>query len=556
MDQSAVYTTLFSYDLLLHLFDHVRLAGTSTLASCARVCRAWEDPASYVLWRDLASFRPFWNLLAGRDFSREAKYLSAYWQYIDAEEFVKDIVEREQERWKRFLRRASHVRDIGAAACQKSELALIRVLTKYNDGQTFLPSLQRLSWRHAVPTDVSVLLLSSPSLQDLEISVSRLGMESTGGAFATPQRYELYDDVDPVFAGLAAAAPCLARFSLAGREGPGMAMLPSILGLTRLRELYLFNQSLVFNADHLRSILASLESLEVLFARIGDFDHTGASVHAPSLMELRLQGSSKDLCGVLSGFLDTPNIRVLLLKSIDGEYSQMDHYLFPLIASSTFARSLRKVSVVVLNDPSELVWNAPAATTSSYSAIIRPLLGLPDLEDVEICLANATIPCGDEDIAEIARAWRHIRTLSLAYSPIGAVRIRPSLASLQLFAEHCPQLRRLSMTKVTLPDDIEVPAVARSPAHPLEDLDLKMTFAVSMDHGRLEKALLAQYIDHLFPRLVLRDPEVFAARRTISLTPQYFTWGAVEQEIRAIRNQRPVPEEAEAAKASLNVTRA
>ncbi len=83
MDQSPVYATLFSYDLLLHLFEHIHLCGetgSSTLASCTRVCRAWEEPASYVLWRDLASFRPLLNLLAGRDMSGEAKYLSAYWQ--------------------------------------------------------------------------------------------------------------------------------------------------------------------------------------------------------------------------------------------------------------------------------------------------------------------------------------------------------------------------------------------------------------------------------------------------------------------------------------------
>ncbi len=83
MDQSLVDATLFSYDLLLHLFENIRLcgeSGSSTLASCTRVCRAWGEPASYVLWRDLASFRPLWNLLAGRDFSGEAKYLSAYWQ--------------------------------------------------------------------------------------------------------------------------------------------------------------------------------------------------------------------------------------------------------------------------------------------------------------------------------------------------------------------------------------------------------------------------------------------------------------------------------------------
>ena len=441
--------------------------------------------------------------------------------------------------WQHFLHRASHVREVESTACQKSELTLIRVLTKYNQGRTILPSLHKLSWRHAVPTDTSVLLLLSPSLQDLEMTISRLGLESTGGAFATPQRYGDYHDVDPVIVGLSAVAPSLARFSITGREGPGAAIIPHLTRLSHLRELYLFNQSIVLNADCLGSLLESLKNLEVLFARVANVSHSDTAVYTQSLQDLRLQGSSQDLCGVLSGFMDAPDLRSLQVKSVDGEYSQMDHYLFPLIASSTFARSLRRVSVVVLNDPSEIVWHDPN-TMTSYATIIRPLLGLPDLEDVEICLANTVLSCGEDDIAEIARAWPRIRSLTLAYSPIGP-RVRPPLASLQHFAEHCPELRRLSMTKLALLADVEVPSVPRFPPHPLSHLDLKMTFATwgeNKANRHLDYVLAAQWVDYLFPNLVLSDPMPYKDASLITQHAKYHGWTAIERHILWIRSQR------------------
>ena len=83
MRPSAVQTTLESYDILFYLFDHIHdlgKGGRAILASCAGVCHTWQEPASYVLWRNLASFHPLWNLLDERKFSPDAKWAAAFWQ--------------------------------------------------------------------------------------------------------------------------------------------------------------------------------------------------------------------------------------------------------------------------------------------------------------------------------------------------------------------------------------------------------------------------------------------------------------------------------------------
>ena len=80
----SVQVALNSYDILLHLFDHLQSSHTGSdrtaLSSCASVCRAWQEPASYVLWRNIPALHPLWNLLAGRNFPQEAKWISPFWE--------------------------------------------------------------------------------------------------------------------------------------------------------------------------------------------------------------------------------------------------------------------------------------------------------------------------------------------------------------------------------------------------------------------------------------------------------------------------------------------
>ncbi|KAI1789127.1 hypothetical protein LXA43DRAFT_1022645 [Ganoderma leucocontextum] len=529
----CVQVALNSYDILLHLFDHLQSchkgSSRSALASCARVSRAWQDPASYVLWRNLPALHPLWNLLAGRNFSPEAKWIAAFWQFIDADDFVKDVVARDRERWNHFLHRASHVREVDIAACGQNELALIRALTEYNKGKSLLPSLQRLSWRHAVPADTSVLLLGSSALRDLEVVVSRLGTESaiTINSIIPPG----FPKVDPMFIGLAEGAPLLHRLTLSGRQGPGPAIVPHLLQLTHLRELLLYNQSITLNPEQMSTIFEHMADLETLYAHIVDFSSTELTAHAPSLRSLRLRGDSPHLHGFLCGYLDAPGLRSLTLQASDENYSQKSHQLFPIIAQASFAPSLCSISITLLNDPSDVVWNDP--NVRSYSTIIEPLFALKDLEDVDICLANCLTPFADSDVAAIAQAWTRVQKLHIAYAPFRP-HTRPPLTSLRHFADHCPQLQQLSMTKLGIPDVLDLPAAPRESRHPLRLLDLKMTFTRNYDGGRLEKAIIAQYLDHLFPNLVLtvREMGVGEAKQ---LPAAMFTWEAVEQEIRMLR---------------------
>lgn len=78
---TATHAALFNYDIILQILD--RPTGSpdrAVLATCARVCQAWQEPASRVLWRRLSHIQPLWMLLASHQFSPEAKWISAFWQ--------------------------------------------------------------------------------------------------------------------------------------------------------------------------------------------------------------------------------------------------------------------------------------------------------------------------------------------------------------------------------------------------------------------------------------------------------------------------------------------
>ena len=54
------------YDVLILIFENLNPTNTRDKLTCvraSRVCRAWAEPASAVLWRHLPTMLPLWNVL-------------------------------------------------------------------------------------------------------------------------------------------------------------------------------------------------------------------------------------------------------------------------------------------------------------------------------------------------------------------------------------------------------------------------------------------------------------------------------------------------------------
>ncbi|KAI0351002.1 hypothetical protein OH77DRAFT_1498807 [Trametes cingulata] len=528
MQPSWAYTALHNYDILVCLFDTLESRskglGRRTLASCALVCRAWSDPASRVLWRRLDSLHPLWALLSGRDFPPSAKRLAEFWEVVDVEEFVKDIALKESNRWKHFLHRASHVRQIATASCREPELALIRAVVKYNGGATFLPTLQKLVWRHGVPSDASLLLVASASLRDLELATTRFAAPLGVGQVFAPLPDGALPQLESLIAGLCDAAPSLDRLVISGRQVPGPVVIPHLLRLTRLRELCLYNDMCVLSPYDMKSILEGMPELKVLYAQLRGFSNPGMTAGSTSLRELRLHATSVDLTALLESYLDAPYLTSLSLGVTDEAYSVHHQRCLRALSAANFARSLRNLSLATLSQPDE-----PAPAVGPYSNLVEPLAALQDLQVVELRVLNTIMHVRDEDILAVARTWKNLRRLALAYIPS---EVLPPLTALRHFATHCPELRDLSLTKMSIPAVIEFSDIPKDAApHPLRFLDLKLTFA---SRAQLDEDAIARFLDHLFPNLELSEEGVLDAQFAVFTGPLR----RIEDKIRAFRVQR------------------
>ncbi|KAI0651355.1 hypothetical protein C8Q79DRAFT_899137 [Trametes meyenii] len=533
--ESVYLALLNNYDILVYLFDtletRTRGLGRSTLASCALVSRSWTEPASRVLWRHIDSLHPLWALLAGLNFPVSASRLSDFWELVDGETFVKSVVKNESGRWEHFLYRASHVRYVGTASCRKPELALIQAVVKYNGGATFLPALQKLVWRHGFASDLTLLSLAPKTLQDLELSSI---------PFAMPMWHpdgRLKDEtlrIEELFAGLPDAAPSLRRLVVSGRQLPGPIVAPHLLRLTQMRELLLFNDIFTLGPSDMHALLEHMPVLQVLSARVEDL--AGCHVtcaRSASLRELRLRGFTQDLEALFIAGLDAPALVSLRLSIQDEVYSPHIRRCLQALSDTSLSTSLRalKVETLYTSDPED----ADMTIAGPLATIVEPLERLRLLENVELMVLNAAFLINEADILLIAQAWKHLRRLVLSYNP--ATTQLPPLASLRHFATHCPELLYLALTKMAVPTQDDTPqpthAVRSTGAqHPLETLDLKMTFASQVKYDTVG---IARFLDGLFPNLVLGE-EV----QWVDLGGYVTPWNRVEKQISALKARRDV----------------
>ncbi|KAI9068829.1 hypothetical protein FKP32DRAFT_109788 [Trametes sanguinea] len=541
---SATRVALYHYDILVYIFDifesRWRGAGRRTLASCALVCRAWSGPASQVLWRVLDSLHPLWALLAGLNFPPSAKGLTEFWEIVDPEEFVKQIATNESERWQRFLHRATHVREIGVASCGEAELALIRAILLYNGGKTFLPTLHTLSWRHNFPPDTTLLSFVSPYLKGLELSTTRSRQFSPFGYASTPAPDNDYTQSEPLFAGLPAASPNLSRLVVSSRHLPGSVLLPHLPRFLRMRELLLFGSLCSLAPSDVLGILEAMPELEVLSAPLRDYDMPEHAASTTSLQDLRVNGAARDLAGFLSRGLHAPSLHTLMI-TIDGNtYTASHQHCITALSNLRFASSLRKLRLITQTYDDETQAQLPIPF---YPTVIQPLSALRHLEALDLRILNTLFRVSEEDLLAVAQAWPRLRSLALAYVPVSTV---PPLRALRHFAEHCPDLRELTLTKLDLSEianlEDHVPTtLASRPPHPLQQLELRVTWGVTPAVDDKAAKDIARFLDALFPNIELQDQdkrEEPGLGSFMSIKSFFVSWERIMNEIRALRSER------------------
>jgi hypothetical protein len=128
---------------------------------------------------------------------------------------------------------------------------------------------------------------------------------------------------------------------------------------------------------------------------------------------------------------------------------------------------------------------------------ISPLLAVSQLAHLEI--DGYSLELSDSNLADMANAWPGIHTLHLPF--MGAGTQRPSVLSLQMLSQRCPELRFLTLPLDTTEFAIFPQQETTRMSVSLHRLQI-LTVAGTDDAWELRRAMhLARVIDHLFPYL-------------------------------------------------------
>ncbi|KAI0752619.1 hypothetical protein C8Q80DRAFT_1267144 [Daedaleopsis nitida] len=444
----------------VNILNSRRFLLRQTLASAARTCRAFADPASRVLWSAVDGLVPLLRLLSNlKECTRET--LNQFTRKYNSESIYTFDGEVPEEGWVCFERMAARVKCFLCDAEESLDPSLVDVLVSRYSGARHRPlfvNLQSLSWPDPRNDDRHRLLriLCTPALQYVLIPDYQ-----SGGREHDSGRQDL--------AAIADCAPSLLHFR-ADLSGLPLGGPDSVL--FRLRALRSLKLSLYAPLDKcLFTHLSELPHLEFLDATLPAPGPSKSTARAgfPALrhlyMKLNDTGVPSARLSILSR-ISSPSLETLdlLITAHSSGAVQFVHDL----CSLPVTRSLKHLSIAA-NEP--LILPRPANATAppavlKFAAVALPLLALSRIEDIRLSTYPYALEVTDEDVARVAAAWPRLTTVCLRGT--GTPAARPSLGALVALSERCPALTELQVevADITAADVARLEAHVASPAYP------------------------------------------------------------------------------------------
>ncbi|KAG8913134.1 hypothetical protein FRC01_004717 [Tulasnella sp. 417] len=421
---------LFTPELLSLVFSHIHSAS---LATSARVCKAWSDTALNELWRDLDSVFPLLellfdiNLIKGEHDSRLLKELTNILGDAD---------------WNRFHSYGERVRslDFDQAWTYREDPDIpdfdsnvaATLCLHHPFGAAFLPHLRNLRWT----TDGSAL----PMLPFLSSELKKLYIDMSTETAST---------ANEVFKAIVHRTPSLINFELQAQ-----VQSPSIItSLARwfettpnLEEVSLPPNYLTSPLIRALGSLPKLKKIEASLRFFGSIDPPSELQHLPcgNFPHLRYLGFHATLSGA----------RKFLLASRE-VVSQLTH--ISLHAGGVLD------SENILNFARHVAQNCPMVTELGLDLFTDQ--GEQSLSPLTVVLLESLYPCSqlqsleighpfpltfqEDDVEQMGRAWPRMVLLDLCNDPNTSlplgVQMGNSLSILPIFASALPELEVLGL---------------------------------------------------------------------------------------------------------------
>ncbi|KAI9061692.1 hypothetical protein FKP32DRAFT_1677895 [Trametes sanguinea] len=450
-----------------------------TLAQLARVCKAFQEPALSVLWRQLHSLFPLLRLLPSLFMIQEQVIMESRYGAIPSDIYQLPL-DMPTEHWDRLTNYAAYVRRLYYTDPAHRRLRDITaetwklILRTFSD-RPLLPNLQILKWSvEEADTEFAALAaFLPPSLESLSLEcIARPSWNVDISELECAWRTQL----DILVPELPSRTPRLTSISVfCGIIDPGHVV--QTLSTNHPRSLRAMKLSSPHDGPSLdlASLMAlarftTVESFE-FGLRLGSTPPVGLppKLELDSLVSLLLNPRGREV-GINPAYevFSSANLRKLHLNNVnytgDAALRRM---------STAWAQCFPRLEEFRL-------WIAYAVgeplpvPQSSFSQLLGPLLGITSIREfiVDICWIPFVV--GDHDITAFAQAWPSLEKLHIGLASHDPSSYQPGLLALLALTTHCPCLASLQLNRLVFrPEDVaQLPPHASSPPHKLSRFQL------------------------------------------------------------------------------------
>ena len=491
-------------------------ATNDALASFARSCKTFQEPALRVLWSELSDLRPLIGCLPEYAITSDDNKIVSYGKY-DLGCIHADVLCGQQfshtlrtEDWQTFIKYASYVRSLGirgpglpptlTSGAFQSICALRPTLV-------LLPNVRQLIYYSVALDDVCLPYLLSIVGTELRVFELHHPMgEAASGAIST---------------GLAllSAQPHLREFKMVGQRPPTIspALSSFLCCVSSLSVLHV--ESVPVTVEALTHI-AAMASLKTVYFYLPDTipwtSQKPTSPFFPNVESLGIGGTIRSY-RAFAKLMPLPHVRefTLALTTLPAAGEPLST-LFSYIRRQFDPKTLKALTIEPANIIAALeqVHNAMISRVIVEPGDLRPIYELTALERVTIVPPWA-FALGNDMAHDMAKAWPRMQVLRVACAQWccpGIEQLRLQMDALAYFAAYCPDLQMLaipfdaaswvyapdppqfSVRHTTVPERFYAPLEGRRSACKLEQLWVNIVPIAG-------PAPVALYLSRLFPQL-------------------------------------------------------
>lgn len=226
--------------------------------------------------------------------------------------------------------------------------------------------------------------------------------------------------------------------------------LQAIGKCAHLQRLSIIGDHIILDHHHLSLMLAAspqLRHLGIVASRIdagsiGTVQRPGRAPAASALETLQLTIPDEAFTRFF-GLVQTSRLRMLSLRPRNQDMV-IGHSAIWLgqVAVNQWSTTIRVVRL----------WFDAPQYPDTLVQWIRPLVAIPDLEQLEVCIRRGRTPVIDDDALLISRSWPRLTKFLLLYGREARPACSLSHRSLQHFADNCQDLEQLVLPGIYDPD--------------------------------------------------------------------------------------------------------